>query len=218
MQLKMKTVLKNILRRLLARPSLELSSHLPLPFLITVMRRLNEIQLSNEELRIVINSVSEKTPCNFLVFGLGNDSLFWSKINRGGNTVFVEDNEGWFQEVLKQHHHITAYLVDYLTQRTHWKELLESPSLLDMKLPEEIEREKWDVILVDAPAGWKDSHPGRMKSIFISSRLANHSSDVFVHDCHRQIEKIYCDRFLKQENLKAEVGLLRHYHITNRCA
>ena len=207
---------KSILKRFLARPSVALGAYLPLPHIIKAMRRLNGIQLSHEELRVILEAVREKAPCNFLVFGLGNDSAVWLRINRGGNTVFVEDDERWLQKVVKSNRRIKAHLVDYLTRRTQWEELLESPGLLDMPLPDEIEREKWDVILVDAPAGWNDGTPGRMKSIFLSSRLADISSDVFVHDCDRQIEKIYCDRFLKRENLKAEVGSLRHYRLIKR--
>jgi uncharacterized protein (TIGR01627 family) len=119
-------------------------------------------------------------------------------------------------EVLKQDHRITGYLVNYSTQRKQWKELLQSPELLNMELPKEIVKKKWDVILVDAPEGWEDSTPGRMKSIFVASQLAKNSCDVFAHDCHRQVEKVYCDLFLKQENLKTEIGLLRHYHMSNR--
>lgn len=208
---------KKILKRILARPSVTLSAYLPLPWLIRAMRKLNEIQLSEPELKAIIDSVKEKAPCKFLIFGLGNDSTFWARINRGGHTVFVEDDQHWFQKALESKNDLNVHLVDYLTERTEWREFLETPDLLDMTLPKEIESEKWDVILVDAPAGWNDSTPGRMKSIFLSSRLAHVSSDVFVHDCDRQIEMKYCDHFLKQENLSAEVGLLRHYHIRTRC-
>ena len=55
--------------------------------------------------------------------------------------------------------------------------------------------------------------PGRMKSIYQSSRLISDSGDVFVHDCDRPVEIAYCDRFLKEENLRAEVQKLRHYHM-----
>ena len=100
--------------------------------------------------------------------------------------------------------------------------LLESPSLLDMTLPKNVEREEWDVILVDAPAGLNDQSPGRMKSIFLSSRLVKNSGDVFVHDCNREVEDIYCNNFLKKENLQIEIsaptGSLRHYHISTRSA
>lgn len=150
------------------------------------------------------------------VFGLGNDSRFWSRINRGGNTVFIEDNKEWFEKAIRLDRKTRAYLVNYLTQRTQWQELLEHTDRLEMVLANEVEREKWDVILVDGPNGWNDMNPGRMKSIYLSSRLAANSGDVFVHDCHREVEQIYSDRFLRPENLKAEVGLLRHHHLTNR--
>lgn len=67
--------------------------------------------------------------------------------------MFVEDNELWFHEVLKQDHRITGDLVNYSTQRKQWKELLQSPELLNMELPKEIVKKEWDVILVDAPEG-----------------------------------------------------------------
>jgi glucuronoxylan 4-O-methyltransferase len=82
-----------------------------------------------------------------------------------------------------------------------------------MKLPNTIEALGWDVILVDAPAGYTDSKPGRMKSIFLAKRLAASPGDVFVHDCEREVERVYCDRFLGREHLTSEVNLLRHYQI-----
>jgi glucuronoxylan 4-O-methyltransferase len=115
---------------------------------------------------------------------------------------------------------LTVFLIDYNTKRSDWKMLLNSPSLLDMTLPNNVETKKWDVILVDGPDGQNDQSTGRMKSIFLSSRLIKDSGDIFVHDCNREVEDIYCNRFLKKENLKIEikgpVGCLRHYHITNR--
>ena len=57
--------------------------------------------------------------------------------------------------------------------------------------------------------------PGRMQSIYMASKLAreNGNTDVFVHDCDRQIENAYANRFLGQENLACEVERLRHYRI-----
>jgi glucuronoxylan 4-O-methyltransferase len=214
----MKTTLKATLKRALAGPSVELCAILPVRYLIKAMRRLNEIQLSPGELSLIIDTVKAKAPCNFLVFGLGNDSTCWLRINRGGKTVFVEDDTVWFRKVIPHGQKIKAHLVNYGTLIGQWKELLDSPRRLEMALPEEIENERWDVILVDGPAGWNDESPGRMKSIYHSSRLAGNSTDVFVHDCDREVEQIYCDRFLGEENLNAEVELLRHYRITNRCA
>ncbi|MCP4701948.1 MAG: hypothetical protein GY862_34575 [Gammaproteobacteria bacterium] len=207
------SILKKIRYLLLGKLSIELSIRRPWQRIIKAARRINGIQLSSKELEYIIIRMKEKFPCNLLVFGLGNDSVFWLRINRGGSVVFIEDNESWFREILKKLPYISAYLVDYRTRRPQWKELLESPELLDMPLPDTIEKQKWDLILVDAPAGWNDQNPGRMKSIFLASKLAKNGCDVLVHDCNRLVEQVYCDRFLKKTNLVAEIQALRHYSI-----
>lgn len=216
----MKKILKKVVEYLFAWPSIELARLWPSQFTISMMRLLNAILLSSQQLNVISTTVKRKAPCKLLVFGLGNDSVFWSKLNRGGVTIFLEDNKDWLQKVTKRSKGITAFLVSYNTQRTDWKLLLESPSLLNMTLPNDVEKEEWDVVLVDAPEGTNDQTPGRMKSIFLSARLIKNSGDIFVHDCNREIEDIYCNNFLKKENLKMEIkaaiGFLRHYHITNR--
>lgn len=50
-------------------------------------RGLDGIQPDHRELSLVIGVVKRKAPRNFLVFGLDNDSVLWSRVNRGGNTV-----------------------------------------------------------------------------------------------------------------------------------
>lgn len=175
------------------------------------VRKYNEIQITVEELTTIADVLRRRGACNFLVFGLGNDSLFWSRFNRGGKTVFLEDDKEWFTKILKKNGRLTAHLINYRTQLTQWEEFLGSPAVFDLDLPEAVKSVQWDVILVDAPAGWYETAPGRMKSIAASSRLARDSGDVFVHDCDRRVEKIYCDRYLKAENLVAEVGKLKHF-------
>ena len=104
--------------------------------------------------------------------------------------------------VEKNHKKIKRYNrtpVNYNTRITDWKTLLEYPSLLDMTLPGYVEEEEWDVIFVDAPGGWNDQTPGRMKSIYLSSRLVKNSYDIFVHDCNREVEDIYCNKYLKKK-------------------
>lgn len=169
------------------------------------------------QLKVICATIKRKTPCRLLVFGLGNDSSFWVRLNRNGITVFLEDNKEWFDKITGNLKNIKAFLVSYNTQRKDWMTMIENKSLLEMTLPDDVEKEAWDIILVDAPAGWNDENPGRMKSIFLSSRLIRNSGDIFVHDCDREVEDIYCDKFLQKENLKLEIkapiGLLRHYHI-----
>ena len=210
----MAAALKALRNHLLARPTIALSAQWPALRWLRAMRRVNSIQLRAAELRTIAVTVKRKAPCNFLVFGLGNDAAFWHRLNRGGTTVFLEDNEEWLRKVAGRHPRITASLVDYGTRRAQWRELLDAPAQkLAMNLPESVERTRWDVILVDAPEGWDEMTPGRMKSIFLASQLVAADGDVFVHDCDRQVEQAFCDRFLKPENLFAEVESLRHYRI-----
>lgn len=214
-----KKIFKEITKYLFARPSIELARRWPVHFNILMMRKLNEIQLSTEQLKYIAITVKEKAFCKLLIFGLGNDSMFWLKLNGGGVTVFLEDNIDWLQKITKKSKDLIVFPVNYNTKITDWKMLLESPSLLDMTLPENVEKEEWDIIFVDAPGGWNDQTSGRMKSIYLSSRLVKNSCDIFVHDCNREVEDIYCNKYLKKENLKQEIKtqgvFLRHYYITN---
>ena len=209
----MKKLLKTSIKRLFAKPSVSLAARWPQPWLLAIMRRLNAIQLSPHELRTIITALKRKAPCNFLVFGLGNDSRIWLAANRGGRTVFIEDNEAWFAEIVARERLTNAYLVDYETRLTQWRELLDQP--ITMHLPGDLEQYRWDVIFVDAPGGWSPDTPGRMKSIFLASQVAQIDSDVFVHDCNREVERVYCDRFLGRQELTVEMQLLRHYRITS---
>ncbi len=216
----MKEILQKYLKSFHGYLSIELARIWPSDANISEMRKLNQIQLSLEELQEIINTVKSTANCRLLVFGLGNDSLFWSRLNRSGMTIFLEDDKNWLEKITKRSKRIKAFPVTYNTRREDWRSLRESPSLLDMDLPDEVEKDKWDVILVDGPAGWKDFHPGRMKSIYLSARLIRDSGHVFVHDCEREVENVYSNRFLKHENLKTEIkgpyGLLRHYKMEKR--
>jgi 23S rRNA G2069 N7-methylase RlmK/C1962 C5-methylase RlmI len=65
---------------------------------------------------------------------------------------------------------------------------------------------RWDVIVIDGPAG-HDNHekytgreaPGRMKSIYMASKLVAPGGFVFVHDCDRLVEQQYAARYLGNE-------------------
>ena len=85
-------------------------------------------------------TVKEKAFCKLLVFGLGNDSLFWFRINRGGVAMFLEDNIDWLQKITKRSKDLIAFPVSYNTKITDWEILLKSPSLLDMTLPDKVEK------------------------------------------------------------------------------
>lgn len=180
----------------------------------------NPYQLSVQEYTLIAKTLWQKGSCNMLIFGVGNDSALWLGLNSEGNTIFLEDDENWLQYIRKQLSDINAYLVKYDTKRFQWKDLLKESNrnLLLMDLPGEIYDTKWDIIFVDAPAGYEDMKPGRMKSIYMASLLAyqhNNTVDVFVHDCDRIVEATYCTTFLGDEYLQTTLDRLRHYVIPN---
>ena len=209
----MKDQLKRGMKRVLARSCIEISARFPTSPVAHLTLRAIGMQLDPTETARIIATIRSRGPCKLLVFGLGRDSPLWSRVNLGGMTVFLEDDPMWFQQILRKHRQLTAHLVDYASRREEWRELLDSPGRLALALPESIERERWDVILIDGPAGFTDSNPGRMKAIAVARSLAARPADVFVHDCDREVEQVYCDRFLGPENLLDEVGVLRHYRI-----
>lgn len=177
------------------------------------MKISNRIQLSVPEISLIASILMAKRPCRFLIFGLGNDSLFWLLLNREGQTIFFEDDPGWYRKVSIRHPQIKAYLVEYNTKRSQWKKLLSRPAALELSLPMNLAGQLWDVILVDAPNGWRDDQPGRMKSIYGASKLISPGGDIFVHDCNRTVERTYSSTFLGKSNLAASIGRLHHFHM-----
>ena len=173
------------------------------------------IQMYANEVFFIARAI--KPPVNFLVFGMGNDSPLWSKLNRRGRTVFIEDQEEWFAKIKQEHPSLEAYLVNYGTKLEEGMQLIDHPERLSMDLPAEIRKTRWDVILVDGPAGYEDGTPGRMKSIYEASRLIKPHGNIFVHDQERPIEQEYCDRYLLRRNVVGEVqgrATLRRYVVS----
>ena len=184
------------------------------------LRKKLGVQLRPEELNVIIKVLEKKTPCNFLIFGLGKDTPLWNRVNKKGRTVFLENMKEWFDKVIEKNPKTEVYMVKYTTKRRSWKKLLKNKKKLFLKLPKEIIETKWDVILVDAPRGWKDDQPGRMQSIYMASKLIKKKGHIFVHDCWREVEAVYSDKFLLRKNLVKEIKGsrvcptgLRHYHI-----
>jgi len=174
------------------------------------------IQLLKPELQLISNTVRKVNQCNFLVFGLGNDSRFWIKINKSGRTAFLEDNYHWFNKIKKSNSRHEAYLINYPNNITQWEDILNKPKKLKLDLPKEITETQWDVILVDGPAGWKikKQFHGRMSSIYMAKKLIKKNGIIFVHDCLRKVEKIYAKKYLKESNLICSISgyaLLRMY-------
>lgn len=174
----------------------------------------NPRQLTFNEYNYIAKTVIAKNGCNMLVFGIGQDSKLWMRSNKRDKTFFLENSVSWLAQIKTENPSINGYLIKYNTSRKDWKELLEGPKVnLMLTLPAFMNDIVWDIIFVDGPAGYNDSTPGRMQSIYTASVLSEKSEniDVFVHDCDREVEKVYCDRFLGNMRLVAEFDRLRHY-------
>ncbi|KAK6645967.1 hypothetical protein PHAVU_L002346 [Phaseolus vulgaris] len=176
-------------------------------------------------------------PANFLVFGLGHDSLMWAGLNPGGTTLFLEEDPKWVQTVLKDAPGLRAHTVHYRTQLREADHLLSSyrsepacsPATATLRgnercklalqnLPDEVYSREWDLIMIDAPKGYFPEAPGRMAAIFSAAVMARDRkgsgvTHVFLHDVDRKVEKVYAEEFLCRKQLVKGVGRLWHFEI-----
>ncbi|MGO9029423.1 MAG: glycosyltransferase [Acidimicrobiales bacterium] len=173
-----------------------------------LLAQTDDVQLQIEELRPIVGAIQSRPACSLLVFGCGNDSVFWERINEGGTTVFLEDDPVWADEVRSRLDRADVHRVEYGTRLAEWESLLHAPDLLELDLPEGVASQQFDVIVVDAPAGdarhseLTGRHaPGRMKSIYMASKLVAPGGFVFVHDCDRHVEQLYATEYLGVERL-----------------
>lgn len=194
---------------------------------ITPQQTLKEISVSAKVLE-------KKSPCNFLVFGLGHDSLMWSALNHGGRTIFLEEDSAWIEQIRRRFPMLESYHVTYDTKVNEAENLMEvgrggecsavgdprySVCQLALKgLPNIVYETKWDLIMVDAPTGYYDEAPGRMTAIYTAGMMARNretggETHVFVHDVNRVVEDKFSMAFLCQNYMKKQEGRLRHFII-----
>ncbi|ESQ51008.1 hypothetical protein EUTSA_v10022776mg [Eutrema salsugineum] len=192
------------------------------------------ISMSFSELSAISTVINSKSPtCNLLVFGLTHESLFWRSINLKGRTVFVDENPYAVSKFEQSNPGAEAYDVVFSTKVSQAGKLLgyyktrpecrpvQNLLFSDCKLgindlPNFVYEIDWDVILVDGPRGYAGDSPGRMAPIFTSAVLAKSrdsgkKTDIFVHEFGREIERVYSEEFLCEENLIEVVGDLGHF-------
>ncbi|XP_055834186.1 glucuronoxylan 4-O-methyltransferase 1-like [Solanum dulcamara] len=191
-------------------------------------------QQTLKEISVSLRVLEKKSPCNFLVFGLGHDSLMWTALNHGGRTVFLEEDKLWIEQIQSQLPSLESYRVIYDTRITQADELMEiamnnedckqvtdprfSKCQLALKgLPQQVLEIDWDLIMVDAPTGWHDGAPGRMSAIYTAGLIARNKqdgeTDVFVHDVDRVVEDQFSKVFLCEGYLVEQEGRIRHFNI-----
>ncbi|KAF2286488.1 hypothetical protein P3X46_011519 [Hevea brasiliensis] len=194
-------------------------------------------QQSLGEISVTFDVLKALAPCNFLVFGLGHDSLMWNSLNPRGTTIFLEEDPKWVQTVLKDAPTLQAHTVQYRTQLQEADQLLStyrsepycSPSKAYIRgnyncklaltgLPDAVYDKEWDLIMIDAPRGYFAEAPGRMAAIFSAAVMARARkgsgvTHVFLHDIDRKVEKVYAEEFLCRKHMVKAVGRLWHFEI-----
>ncbi|XP_042483393.1 glucuronoxylan 4-O-methyltransferase 1-like [Macadamia integrifolia] len=190
-------------------------------------------QQTFKEISVSARVLDKKSPCNFLVFGLGYDSPLWSSLNYGGRTVFLDEDESWIRLIKDKFPDLEVYHVGYDTKVRDAENLLRigkekecavvsdgknSKCQLMLKtLPEAVYEVEWDLIMVDAPTGFHDEAPGRMGAIYTAGMMARYrkegETDVFVHDVNRVVEDKFSKTFLCEGYMKEQEGLIRHFTI-----
>jgi len=139
---------------------------------------------------------------NLLVFGLRNDSEFWArKINPGGRTVFIENDGNWFKKISRRCPELEAYMSSYHTRVGDFEQYKDERRWSELYmhgLPRSVLAEEWDVVLVDAPPGYKQDLPGRFQSIYMASILGKQGGLIVVDDCERRVEKYFQAALLGQ--------------------
>ncbi|KMZ73254.1 Glucuronoxylan 4-O-methyltransferase 1 [Zostera marina] len=199
----------------------------------------NVPQQTFSEISVTAQILEKKSPCNFLVFGLGHDSLMWASLNYGGRTVFLEEDKMWIDTIKKQLPGLESHHVAYNTKVNQADELMESARVQECRmlhevgtskcplslktLPKFVHETEWDLIMVDAPTGYFSEAPGRMGAIYTAGMMARMrkkgETHVFVHDVNRIVEDKFSNAFLCEGYMSKQEGRLRHFtipsHMTN---
>ncbi len=155
-----------------------------------------KIQMRKKHIASVVRIIKQFPKCKLLIWGLGFDSKLWCSVNKNGTTIFIEDSPYWAKKISKEIA-CKVVLVKYNSKLRNAMKLLKNPKALHLKMPKKILNTKFDVIVVDAPNGYNNDAPGRMKSIFMSSKLIHKNSHVFVDDYKRKVESTFANTFLK---------------------
>ncbi|KAJ1401846.1 Polysaccharide biosynthesis domain [Sesbania bispinosa] len=198
---------------------------------------------SKGEIRRPFDVLQSLAPCNFLVFGLGHDSLMWDTFNPRGTTLFLQEDSNWTIHAIQRFPILRAHTVQYSTRLSEAKTLLSSYKkdctgeaavtaaarghllkgnsrcrLALSNLPEEVYDRDWDVIMIDAPRGYFAAAPGRMAVIYSAAvmargRKSSGVTHVFLHDVDREVEKLYAKEFLCMKYRVGGIRRLWHFVI-----
>ena len=194
------TIIKNFLKNLIIKKDPNIFDYVKF---INNMKKQKKGLMSKKQYLTIAKKLSKSSPCNLLVFGLGEDSYLWSKINNNGITIFLEDSIEWITSIndgtLDVEHVIYQTLVE------NQKEIGYDVEKLEILLPNRVTDLAYDFIIVDAPLGHQPPRPfkgpGRMSSIYMAFKLLKRGGVVVIDDMGRPIEKQYAFHYFGEDNL-----------------
>jgi hypothetical protein len=159
----------------------------------------NDAQLTRMQGEVIGSLIAYRGfAANVLIFGAGHDTRYWSTLNTGGKTLVIEDDATWAKKVRKKMKSGSIVLHTYPTTvedtlRPDGKKLADFPE------PPGIADTRWDIILIDGPAGYQSDKPGRSLPIYWAHKYSHPHTHIFVDDYERPLEREYCDFFFGKE-------------------
>jgi hypothetical protein len=159
-------------------------------------------QLSPAEIEVIASIIRSRAPrARLLVFGLGRDTPLWQRVNRDGETLFVEHDPAFIAAVRERPDAPRILSFDFAAHTSVLGSFSMTPAELDaIPVPGPIADGLWDVILIDGPTGHKLTDPGRLLPIHWTSRLMRRDTHVFLDDYHRALERQFGDLMLRADN------------------
>jgi len=154
--------------------------------LLGTLARAYEFQISPEAMAFVRPRLGPGS--RLLVFGAGRDTPVWATLNRHGRTVIVEDHPRW-AALAARNRGVEVVTVTYTTTVAD-SHAYGSPAAVPVPaLPDDVRSERWDVIVVDAPAAWGPEMPGRAAPFVLAQRLVTDTGVILLDDCFRDHER-----------------------------
>ena len=179
------------------------------------MKKQKKGLMSKKQYLRISKKLTDLSPCNLLVFGLGEDSYLWKKINNMGKTIFLEDSREWIDTI--NDGTLNVEHVVYQTLVENHKEVGFNSEKLEISITNNVSDIKYDFIIVDAPLGHQPPRPfkgpGRMSSIYMAYKLLKKGGIVVIDDMNRPVENEYANYYFGKENLidliESKVGIYK---------
>jgi len=170
-----------------------------------------ETSCSLEEYHLLASLIGLLAPCRLLVVGVGRDSSKWLRVNEGGETIFLENDEAWKKKIGERLPRARILSVTYPVSFEDWQ--AQDCAVNEFLLPEikgDLGEEAFDVVFVDGP--WGESF-GRHQSIYLASQVVKIGGVIAVHDCQRSREQAAILRLLDRSRffLLSQIERLQIY-------